>query len=252
MRNSPRESFFEYVSKKGVKVIESQKKISVKNKIIDEGIINQLKLISEFHSKAMGYDNYIGHKLQDKRGRIVEQYKIYIKKIRRELEEVKKKSELNSLEKLFLQCGDEYLDKAQKCIDKIYENNYLELIKRSMDRIEVCLGNTYFTNLNKEEQIEVLTIEECCYDLVEMDGVYFFNKIKKKGRSLNYKELIHKFCEFENLNQDSEKFIEALISYPYDFMKCLMRYKKDKYELNEEKYRMKLEKIIIDDNKKLI
>lgn len=249
MVNSPRESFSEYIMRKGIRIINPKEKNKLIIKINEEHIINQLYLISEFHSKVMGYDNYIGHKLEDKRGTIVETCKIHTKKVRREFEFVKKKPTLNSFEKLFIQCAEGYLDKAQNCIDEIYENGYLELIKRSMNRVEVCLGDTYFTNLNKREQIEIVNIQECCYDMVELDAVYFLGKIKKKFNILNLRELINKFCKLENLNWKSEKFIEALLLYPYEFMKCCMKYKKNNDYLKEEKYRIKLEKIIIDDKK---
>ncbi|MCY6355533.1 spore coat protein [Clostridium sp. ZS2-4] len=247
MVNSPRESFSEYVMERGIRIINSKEKKELTIKINEEHIINQLCLMSEFHSKVMGYDNYIGHKLEDKRGKTVEEYKIYIKKIRREFEVVKKKSALNSFEKLFLQCAEGYLDKAQNCIDEIYENDYLELIRRSMNRVEVCLGDTYFTNLNKRDQMEIVNLQGCCYDMVELDAVYFLAKIKKKFNILSLEELINKFCEFENLSLKSQKFIEALLLYPYEFMKCCMRYKKNNGYLKEEKYRTKLEKIVVDD-----
>lgn len=249
MVNSPRESFSEYIMGKGIRIINPKEKNELTSKINEEHIIDQLSLISEFHSKAMGYDNYIGHKLEDKRGRTVEECKIYTKKVRREFEFIKKKTKLNSFEKLFIQYAEGYLDKAQNCIDKIYENDYLELIRRSMNRVEVCLGDTYFTNLSKREQIEIVNLQECCYDMIELDAVCFLAKIKKKHNILNLRKLINKFCELENLNWKSEKFIEALLSYPHEFMKCCMKYKKNNGYIKEEKYRIRLEKIIIDDKK---
>lgn len=249
MVNSPRESFSEYVMRKGIRIINPKEKNELTIKINEEHIINQLCLISEFHSKAMGYDNYIGDKLEDRRGRIVEECKIYTKKVRRDFEVLKKKPALNSFEKLFIQYAEGYLDKAQNCIDEIYKNGYLELIRRSMNSVEVCLVDTYFTNLNKRDQIEIVNLEECCYDMVELDAVYFLAKIKKKLNILNLGELINKFCKLENLNWKSEKFIEALLLYPYEFMKCCMKYKKNNGYLKEEKYRIKLEKIIVDDKK---
>lgn len=249
MINSPRESFSEYIMGKGIRIVNLMEKNEATIEINEEHIINQLYLISEFHSKAMGYDNYIGHKLQDKRGRTVEEYKIHIKKVRREFEVIKKKIELNSFEKLFIQYAEGYLNKAQNCINTIYESGYLELIRRSMNRVEVCLGDTYFTNLSKNEQIEIANLQACCYDMIELDAVYFLTKIKKKFNVLNLRELINKFCELENLNWKSQKFIEALLLYPYEFMKCFMKYRKNNGYLKEEKYRVRLEKVIVDDKK---
>lgn len=136
--------------------------------------------LSKFHKKISGYNNYIGYRLEDKRGRMVEQYKIYIRKVKRQYESIKKKSELSSFEKLLLYHGDEYLKRAENCIKVIYENGYLELIKRSMDRNEICIGDTSFANLRMREQIEVNDLSKCVYDLVEIDGADFLLRLIKK------------------------------------------------------------------------
>ncbi|MCY6485583.1 spore coat protein [Clostridium aestuarii] len=237
--------FFEYVKEKKIRKIEPYKAHTVKNEITDEQALNQLYIISQFHKRVNGYDNYIGHRLEDKRGRTIEQYKIYIKRIKYEYETVKRKTEINSFEKLFLKYGEKYLNKAEECIEEVYNNRYLEIIRRSMDRIEICLGDTYFTNLRKNNCIEVVNFEDCCYDLVEIDGIYFLNKLKSKGKNLSFDMLINKFCEYENLDKESEIFMKALFEYPYEFMKCCMKYKKNKNNKNNyDKYINKLNKVI--------
>lgn len=245
-------SFLKYSREKGIRQVEFQSNNLFRKYIDEYDIINHMYTLSEFHKKAMGYDNYIGHRLEDKRGRTVEQYKVYIKKVRRQYESIKKKSSPNGFERLLLQYGDEYLYRAQKCIEVIYENGYLDLIKRSMDRNEICIGDTYFSNLRMRQEIEVNNLSKCAYDLVEIDGADLLSKLIKKGVDLDYKNLIKEFCDVEKLDSRSEKFIEALVSYPYEFMKYCIRYNKKNGEEGKEKYEAKLQKAIKDDSISLV
>ncbi|WP_242946841.1 spore coat protein [Clostridium haemolyticum] len=180
MTDMSKDPFLNYMEKKGVIQREFQEKMFIKNCEIEENIINQLHIISEFHKRSMGYNDYIGHRLEDKRGRTIEQYKVYLKRVNREYKDIKQNSPRNDFEKILLQYGEEYLKKAERAIKVIYENGYLEIIKRSMKRNEICLGNTYFNNLRKIKFIETLNLEKCFYDLVEIDAANFLKKTYKK------------------------------------------------------------------------
>lgn len=237
-------SFLKYSSERGIKQVDFHGENLYRESIDKNNIISHMYTLKEFHQKAMGYNNYIGHRLEDKRGRTVEQYKIYLKKVRRIYESFKEKPDLNDFEKIILQYGEGYLDRAESCVETIYENKYLDLIKRSMDRNEICLGDTYFTNIRENKYIEVNNLNKCIYDLLEMDGVDFLNKLMKKGFQLDYKELIESFCKIEDLGIESQRFIEALISYPYDFMKTCVKYNKKSSKEDKEKYEAKLRKIV--------
>lgn len=245
-------SFLKYSKEKGIRQVDFQNDNLFRKSIDGYDIINHMYTLSEFHKKVMGYDNYIGHRLEDKRGRTVEQYKVYIKKVSRQYESIKKKSTLNGFERLLLQHGDKYLYRAQKCIEIVYQNGYLDLIKRSMDRNEICIGDTYFTNLRMKQQIEVNDLSKCVYDLVEIDGTDFFSKLMKKGVNLDYKSLVKEFCKVEELDSRSEKFIEAIVSYPYEFMKCCVKYNKKNGEEGKDEYEAKLQKAIKNDSISLV
>lgn len=251
MKSLSSNAFLEYAKERKVILLENNKEEILEN-IREEDVVGQLYILGDFHKRVMGYDNYIGYRLEDKRGRMVEQYKVYLKKVKREYNVIKDKITHNSFEKLLLKYGEDYINRAQESIDIICNNSYLKLIKRSMDRVEVCLGNACHANLKREEYIEASNLNNCFYDLVEIDAVHFFNKLLKSGAKLNYKGLIEKFCEIEDLDEKSEKFIEALVAYPQDFMKCCSKYSRSYGNVDIEKYRSKLKKIIDNDNFSLL
>jgi len=137
-------------------------------------------------------------------------------------------------------------------MDNLYENNYRNLIIRSMKREEMCLRNTYFNNLRKKRDIEVIDIEGCCYNMVEMDAVYFLNRIKRKGINVDFYKIIMEFCKYEHLKNSSVQFILSMISYPYEVMKCCSKYIYGTKNWTEKEYILKLNKAIDEDGESLI
>jgi len=242
MNNLAHVAFLEYAKQRGIIENSLNEELKLNKSMREENILDYLKLISEFHKKIMGYDDYVWYRLQDKRGRIMEQYKIYFKKASRELQIVKSKEELNSFEKVSLEYGERYLKIAQRCIEEIYNNGYLELLKRSMNRCEIVLGDNNINNIRKGEFIEVAYLEECAYDLVELDAVFYLNKLIKKGIKLDYDKLLVKFCEFESLDQYSLRFMKAMITFPYEFIKCFIKGASKYTEKDESNYLNKLNK----------
>lgn len=249
------EVFLEYLEKQGIKKIDIPiKEMDNKHKIYEEKeVSDQLRIISEFTSKVMGFRGYKSKNLDNKTGKIVEEYKVTIKKVNRIIRNIKLNSPNNDFEALILENGQEYLERAENCIDQIYNFGFIELLTRSMHRAEICLGNTDFSNLRKHENIEIWNFEHCCYNMVEMDCFYLLNKFKRKGIILDYKKLCNSFCGFQQLDIKSEKYILALLSYPYEYMKCYERYREeDKEVCNIEMHKKKLVKAIKKDGNSLI
>ena len=248
------EGFLKFLEKQGIKKIgiprnEMEKK---HKKYVDKEISDQLQIISEFASSVMGYRGYKSKGLNNKTGRTVEEYKVNIKKVKRQIRNIKIDFPKNDFEALILENSDGYLDRAENCINQIYDFGYIELLTRSMHRDEICLGDTDFSNLRKYKKIEVWSFKHCCYNMIEMDGFYLLNKFKRKGVTLDYHKLVNSFCGFQGLDIKSEKYILALLSYPYEFMRCLEGYRDDKEECIVEIYKKKLIKAMEKDGKSLI
>lgn len=250
--NDVNDTFIKYLQSKGIYRVENfSEKIKYKD-INMEVIKNQVYIISEFHAKTLGYTGYMNKRLSNNIGRVVEQHKVNIKKFNRNLKKIQQNGADNELDKILLKNGELYLERAQKCIENIYKNDYIDLIMRSTKRVEMCVGNTYFNNLRKLQNIQVKDIEGCCYNMVEMDLAYFLNKVKRKGLEVDFHSLINEFCSLEDLNTSSAKFILAIISYPYAFMKWCSKYRDKNENFNEKEFYLKLQKAIKEDGNSLI
>ncbi|MFD3158293.1 hypothetical protein ACFIJ5_15825 [Haloimpatiens sp. FM7330] len=244
----------EYIEDAKIQIIDD---LHVENDIFlktinEEDVERQLYLISEFHKKMMGCDEYVLERIASNTGKIVEQYKVELKKVRRDLRKIREKGINSNFEKILLTEGEQIIAKGERCIDSIYFGGYTDLIVRSMDNKEICLGDVYFSNLRlKESKIQIKNIKKIKYNMVEVDGFNLLNKLKKKELNLDWGKLVRAFCYFENLEKNSENFISGLLNYPYEFVKCCSRYRKKK-KWSSEKYENKLKKIIIKERENII
>ncbi|OAA86673.1 hypothetical protein [Clostridium ljungdahlii] len=238
-------------SKKIFKVKEFDNTIKYKNISLDN-IKEQLFIISEFHRRTLKYSGIMNKRLYNNIGKEVEQYKVYTKKLKKYLDRVGKLQNKTIFQEKLNQIGKKYLIRAESCMHNLDKNGYTDLIIRSMKRVEMCLTNTYFNNLRKKRNIEVIDIEGCCYNMVEMDAVYFLNRIKRKGINADFYEIIMEFCKYEHLKSSSVQFILSMISYPNEVMKCCSKYIYGTKNWTEEEYVLKLNKAMSEDGESLI
>ena len=251
IRDELYKSFLEYLSLKNIQLVdnfESGNNSEVNNNITQEKLEKQLYIISEFHKRVMGYKGYMGKRLDNKTGSVVEQFKVNVKRLKRYLKNIRLNSANSDFERLLLKDGFKVLQRAENCISEVYDSGYMNIIERSMKKTEICLGSTDFNNLReKDDSIELLSLDKCCYNNSEMDCFYLLSKYRRKGVEVDYKKLASKFCEYEGLDENSLRFILALLSYPYEFMKCCNRYREKSKEWSEEEYKDYLVKAILKD-----
>lgn len=241
--------FSEYMSTRGIKNVDA---IQFKNKnkdleITKELIIKQFLAICDFHEKSLGFNEYLRNKLNNNTGKIIEEYKISIKKLISDINNIKRDEPKNTFEELIVKYGDEFIKRGEDCIREVYNSDYIGIITRSMRRTEICLGNTDFQNIQKNNFVEVVSFENCSYNMVEMDCFILLNKLRRKGAELDFQKLAEEFCYIEGLGASSSKFLIALISYPYEFMKCCNKYREIKNKGFEDRLSKKLLKAIIQD-----
>jgi len=245
--------FSDYMVFKGIKnvdVIDIEYK-SIALDITEKLILEQFDAIYAFHKKSFGFDGYLRSRLNNNTGKIIEEYKVSIKKLIGDLNNINRDEPKNSYEELIIKYGEEAINRGEECIRTVYGANYLEILTRSMRRGEICIGNTSFQNLRQNNSIEVVSFENCSYNMVEMDCFLLLSKLKRKGVKLDFHKLAKEFCYIEGLDESSSKFLIALISYPHEFMKCCNRYRAGKKMWNEDRFSEKIVKALIQDGDSL-
>jgi len=233
--------FEDYLKSRGINVVKS---FNADDDYIEplskDMVYKQLSTINKFHKLTMGVSSFNSGLMENCTGRKVERCKVRIKKLKRDISKFKENGPANDFEKLVLDKGPEYLERAEKAIKYIYDNGYFGLIERSMKRNEICIGSTYIDNIREDKEINIRSIKKCCYNMIECDAVHFINKLRKRGTNFDYIEGIKAFCNLEGLSEDSQRFIIAMVSYPDEFMKCCERYRYGKKEWNDDEYAKRL------------
>jgi hypothetical protein len=246
--------FSDYMISKGIKNVDVMNfdPENIDMDITEDLVIEQFRAIYAFHEKSLGFNGYLRNRLNNNTGKIIEEYKLYIKRLDKDINKIKRDGPKNSFEELMIKHGSEVINRGEECIRAAYYSDYIEIIKRSMRRVEVCLGNTDFNNLRKNKFTYVVSFEDCSYNMVEMDCFLLLSKLKRKGVNLDFKKLSNEFCYIEGLEATSSKFIMALISYPYEFMRCCNRYREGKKQWHCDRFSEKLVKALIQDGDSLI
>lgn len=241
------DSFTSFLNSRGI-IISKEFEETVPYYYIDEAkALEQLYAIGEFHKNTIGYKSIIDRNFENRTGKLIEQYKFYLKKSKRLLKALSEKDEVNAFEKLLMDCGDNFINRAETSLKDLNRCGYIDIIKRSMRRGEICLEDTDFNNIRKKDHLEVVNINNCSYNIVEIDAFNFLSKLKKRCIKLDYGYLIREFCKCEDLEDNSVEFIMALLNYPYNFMRCCNRYKESKKDWTIEEYIEKINKAMIKD-----
>lgn len=220
--------------------------------VLENDIEEHFKVLNEFHKLTIGFNGMLGRRLNNYTGKKLEDCKVSIKKLKRDLKKYKTEKPSNYFEEKLVTYGDEMLNRSEYCIQKIFEFDYYELINRSMKRTEICLGNSYIDNIRKNTNIEIINLEHCGYNLLECDGLYYLNKLKRKEAKVDWRGVVKKYCEIEELNPSSEMYMLAMLSFPYEFMKCCNRYRYKTKEWSDERYGSSLELAIKKDGDSII
>lgn len=228
----------QYLNKRGITIIGQYFNYD-KNIIYQNDIISQINLIIEFHKILIGCDMTGLSRIKSTIGKEVESYKVQIKRLQKHYEYISSKPCTNEVDNLILSNGKIMLNKAMRAINHIYEHDYFGVIRRSMNREEICLGKVDKNNLRKiNGEIQIGTIKGMTYNLVEDDLYNYIKKLQRKEIYIDEEELIKSFVHRSHLSFNSFDYLRGLCSYPKDFLKVWEKYKDTKKENINEIYNM--------------
>ena len=245
--------FSDYMVFKGIKNVNTIdfKYKNVNVDITEQLIIEQFGAIYDFHQKSWGFNGYLRSRLNNNTGKVIEEDKISIKKLASDINNIKRNEPKNSFEELIIEYGEGVIKRGEESIRRIYKADYIGILTRSMRRGEICLGNTDFQNLRKNNFTYVVSFQDCSYNMVEMDCFILLSKLRRKGAQLDFRRLAEEFCNIEGLEASSSEFLIALVSYPHEFMKCCNKYREGKNKGLEDRFSKKLFKALTQDGDSL-
>ena len=228
-------SFSEYFESKGIVVVG--KYFPHSTEFGRKSYENQISTMVEFHKLLINCTFDGLSKFGSTIGREIENYKVQLKKVQRNYKILLDKGSKNDVEKLFLSEGKRMIDKGRMSVDYICNNGYLDIIKRSMNREEICIGRADEGNLRKVNgKFEIGVIKSMSYNLVEEDLYKYIKRIQKKEIKIDEEEFIRCFVHQSHLSLSSINYLKGLCTYPRDFFKTWEKYKNNKKNKSDEEY----------------
>ena len=213
----------EYLNIRGITIMERY--FSYDKNIYKKDITSQINLIVELHKTLIGCNFNELSRLKSTIGKEVESYKVQIRKLQSHYDYILSRTCANEVEKLILSNGKIALKQAKDALNYIYEHDYFGVIKRSMNREEICIGKVDSSNLRKNgDQIEIGIVKGMAYNLVEEDLYSYIKKLQRKQVNIDEEELIKIFVYGSHLSFNSFYYLRGLCSYPKDFLKLWERY----------------------------
>lgn len=216
-------------------ILVKQNKLYYFKEKSEENLLKQIKIINYLHNILSSYG--IGKsKLPCKIGKLVEGINVNIKLCRMQLSGIYMLRNRNKVDNLLLEYGEKILERGQQTIIDISNIDYLGIVKRAMDKNEICIGNPSIENIIVMDKIEIGSIKGLSYNLVEEDIYKLLKDSSRENPNYNYDNLLSKYIEISNLKEESYKYIEILLNYPLDFFKEWKKYKKKSRGEDIEKY----------------
>lgn len=215
--------------------------IKIDEEINDKSIIKQLTVISDFNKIASNYKGFEIKNFPNKTGTFTEEIKVLLKRYRKYMEILCKKDELSCVEEFILNDKEDMLLRGEQAVNNISFDEYLNVLKRSMEFSEISIGNQSFDNISRiHGSIYIVSLKDICFNFMEMDAFELLKKLKKRDIDISYENIIEEFCDYNGLSYFSEKLIKSLLSFPYDYFKWCNNYRMNKKKFTEEEYLKKI------------
>lgn len=192
------------------------------------------EILAEFHNAVEYFEQPPGIKIDVRWGKRMERYRNYTIQLEKYSKRIKDDVK-NTFEGYTLSHVD-YLIKRAKASMKILKSiDYLSSLEDSMRRREVCLNsisnNTAIINNGK---VTITRVFDIGYNMVEEDIAALIKKsIEETKEKLVFNDILESYKKVRNIDERSETIIKALVSYPYDSIKTIIRYNKYPENYNE-------------------
>ena len=202
----------------------------------EEDVLKQIILIRNIHNILMGYSVYGTTRINSTIGKLIESVKVDLKKCKLSLNELYSKNGKNIMDEFLLSNGEIVIKRTEEALISLKEIDYIGVINRSMKKNEMCLGSVDEENLRVSEGIEIGSIKNISYNLVEEDIYNYLCKVRRRHHENNLEEYVSKYSEDAFLGINSKEYLKILLLIPRDTMKSWKRYTLNKRGIYPEQY----------------
>lgn len=202
----------------------------------DEDEYMQVEVIAYVHKALMSYPRVSSGCGNCIIGKLLEDYKVLLKKFIKSYEKIKSIGANGINEEFILREGKEIINKSEETFKNLDYVSYIDMIKRSMVRNEITLSRVDSTNLRVVESVEIGNINKIAYNVIEEDVINYILKLRKKREEIDEDRLINRFINSSRVDFTSGEYIKGMLNYPVETLKALEKYRQNKKCLEEEEY----------------
>lgn len=183
----------------------------------------------------MGYNsNY--NNINSIIGRKIEGIKVELKRAKEDYIKISKKKDLDVCEIFLLDNGKNIIKKTENAIEKFKDIDFINIVDRSMKKCEICIGRIDECNLRVMERVEIGTLKNLYYNLVEEDIYEYLLRIRRKKILINIDKILDEYIEIARLSSISKDYISILLEVPYDSLKQWRKFRNNKKILSSNEY----------------
>lgn len=197
----------------------------------------QISLINEVQKILMGKKLSIIPRIESSIGREMESFIVQVKKTLKMINSFEEKDNKSDFDFFIIDEGNKILNRANKSLNSLDEEEYLKIIIRSMNNYEICLGRVDEGNLKKEGMtISIRTTRYISYNMIEHDCYNYIKRLRKRGYKGDITKIIQDYAYELKLNGESIKYMTVLANYPVESIKTLLKLKYDRDRFTNEEW----------------
>lgn len=237
------------LEEKGIYIVDDKIKYDREEK----NYFKQIENIYLFNKAISPYINNTLPRIGASIGKEINSYELQIIFIERYVKSLELKKDLSLVDYYLIKYAVGILELGKRSINHIYNNNYKNLIERSMINYEVCLGRVDENNLNVvDNKIFIRNYNYLTYNLKEHDIYSYIKRLKRKKIDKNLEEVIKYYIDISGLNEDSKEYIRGLASYPNEQLRVIEKYILKRIDLDVDKIIELLEKARVMDSRGIV
>ena len=237
------------LEEKGIYIVDDKIKYDREEK----NYFKQIENIYLFNKAISPYINNTLPRIGASIGKEINSYELQIIFIERYVKSLELKKDLSLVDYYLIKYAVGILELGKRSINHIYNNNYKNLIERSMINYEVCLGRVDENNLNVvDNKIFIKNYNYLTYNLKEHDIYSYIKRLKRKKIDKNLEEVIKYYIDISGLNENSKEYIRGLASYPNEQLRVIEKYILKRIDLDVDKIIELLEKARVMDSRGIV
>ena len=237
------------LEEKGIYIVDDKIKYDREEK----NYFKQIENIYLFNKAISPYINNTLPRIGASIGKEINSYELQIIFIERYVKSLELKKDLSLVDYYLIKYAVGILELGKRSINHIYNNNYKNLIERSMINYEVCLSRVDENNLNVvDNKIFIKNYNYLTYNLKEHDIYSYIKRLKRKKIDKDLEEVIKYYIDISGLNENSKEYIRGLASYPNEQLRVIEKYILKRIDLDVDKIIELLEKARIMDNRGIV